>query len=123
MGIAVAVLIAFAFFASFRYKVTNKKLARIKYFNEVIENGGYDTLTQEEKLERIQLINQLAFKYDEEYDLSNVVYRNNVPEEEEFHGEGVAAAAGELAEDMSREEELESKEEMNKTSGGSSDNG
>ena len=123
MGIAVAVLIAFAFFASFRYKVTNKKLARIKYFNEVIENGCYDTLTQEEKLERIQLINQLAFKYDEEYDLSNVVYRNNVPEEEEFHGEGAAAAAGELAEDMSREEELESKEEMNKTFGGSSDNG
>ena len=123
MGIAVAVLIAFAFFASFRYKVTNKKLARIKYFNEVIENGGYDTLTQEEKLERIQLINQLAFKYDEEYDLNNVVYRNNVPEEEEFYGEGAAAAAGELAEDMSREEELERKEGMNKTSGGSSDNG
>ena len=42
---------------------------------------------------------------------------------EEFYGEGAAAAAGELAEDMSREEELESKEEMNKTSGGSSDNG
>ena len=118
MGIAVAVLIAFAFFSSFRYKVTNKKLARIKYFNEKVERGEYDTLTEEEKLERIQLINQLAFKYDEEYDKS-VVYRNNRPGElaEEFLGEGATSAMGDIAEgeEVLSEREAEGKEDSSKT--------
>ena len=97
--------------------MTNKKLARIKYFNEKVERGEYDTLTEEEKLERIQLINQLAFKYDEEYDKS-VVYRNNRPGElaEEFLGEGAPSAMGDIAEGEERQAELDcesSKEEGN----------
>ena len=116
MGISVAVLISFAFFASFRYKVTNKKLARIKYFNEKVEKGEYETLTEEEKLERIQLINQLAFNYDEDYDLANVINRPrelpedtplSVAEEEIVVAEGVSGTLGELAEDKEQSERCE----------------
>lgn len=124
MGIAVAVLISIAFFASFRYKVTNKKLDRIKYFNEKIEAGRYDTLTDEEKLERRQLINQLAFRYNEEYDLNNVVYRNRKnAAEEEFLGEGAISAIGDIAEAESREEELSEEDAYGKSCGGDKDGG
>ncbi len=107
MGISVAVLIAFAFFSSLRYKVNNKKLARIKYFNEKVERGEYDTLTEEEKLERIQLINQLAFKYDEEYDKTVVYRKNTMEQQEEFLGEGATSAMGDIAETCDRQRETE----------------
>ena len=124
MGIAVAVLIAFAFFASFRYKVTNRKLARIKYFNEKVEADLYDTLTEEEKEERRQLISQLAFRYNEEYDLNNVVYRNRKnAAEEEFLGEGAISAMGDIAEAESREEELSEEDVYSKSCGGDKDGG
>lgn len=124
MGIAVAALIAFAFFASFRYKVTNRKLARIKYFNEKVEADLYDTLTEEEKEERRQLISQLAFRYNEEYDLNNVVYRNRKnAAEEEFLGEGAISAMGDIAEAESREEELSEEEAYGKSCGGDKDGG
>lgn len=68
MGIAVVVLICIATFASFKYKVTSKKLARIHYFNGIAERGELALLSEEEKKERIALINELAGKYSEEED-------------------------------------------------------
>lgn len=73
MGISIVVLISVAMFASFKYKVTNAKLKRIRYFCELAEQGALDTLSEEEKQERIALINELAGKYDEKFDLENVV--------------------------------------------------
>ena len=75
MGIAIALLITLAMLASFRYKVTTAKLKRIRYFNDLGEKGLLGTLNEEEKAERIALINELAFKYNEKYDLENVVNR------------------------------------------------
>ena len=73
MGISIVVLISVAMFASFKYKVTNAKLKRIRYFCELAEQGALDTLSEEERQERIALINELAGKYDEKFDLENVV--------------------------------------------------
>ena len=75
MGIAIVVFITLAMLASFRYKVTTAKLKRIRYFNDLGEKGLLGTLNEEEKAERIALINELAFKYNEKYDLENVVNR------------------------------------------------
>lgn len=73
MGISIVVLISVAMFASFKYKVTNAKLKRIRYFCELAEQGALDTLSEEERQERTALIEELAGKYDEKYDLENVV--------------------------------------------------
>lgn len=73
MGVSIAVFISIAMFASFKYKVTNAKLKRIRYFCELAEQGALGSLTEEEKQERIALINELAGKYDEKFDLENIV--------------------------------------------------
>lgn len=73
MGISIVVLISVAMFASFKYKVTNAKLKRIRYFCELAEQGALDTLSEEERQERIALIEELAGKYDEKTDRENVV--------------------------------------------------
>lgn len=61
MGVAVCVLISAALFASFQYKVTSKKLIRIKYFLDHMHNGTLDALTDEEKEEMAKLQKELAF--------------------------------------------------------------
>ncbi len=73
MGVSIAVFISIAMFASFKYKVTNAKLKRIRYFCELAEQGALGSLNEEEKQERIALINELAGKYDEKFDLENIV--------------------------------------------------
>ncbi len=72
MGIAIAVLIAFALFSSFQFKLTNTILARMRYFSDKIKAGEYDALTDEEKQERIDLINKHYGKYDAEKDASMI---------------------------------------------------
>ncbi len=62
MGIAIAVLILIAFLASFRYKVTNKKLDRARYFIERKAEVGYEGLTTEEKTECDALCDELYGK-------------------------------------------------------------
>ena len=62
MGIAIAVLILIAFLASFRYKVTNKKLDRARYFIERKAEVGYEGLTAEEKTECDALCDELYGK-------------------------------------------------------------
>ena len=73
MGGFIAVFISLAFLASFMYKVTNKKLARIKYFNELAQKGELKNISEEENKERIALIEELAGKYDYEYDKKYVL--------------------------------------------------
>lgn len=63
MGITVAVLIAIALYASFKYKVDNKKLARIRYFIDARKKGV--ELSDEETAEREALIAELYGKVDE----------------------------------------------------------
>ena len=62
-------------FAAYKYKVTNDKLKRIKYFNELGAEGKLPELSAEENEERISLIKELAGKYDPEYDKEYVVNR------------------------------------------------
>ena len=64
MGVAVAVLISLAMFCSFKFKLNNKILARMRYFNDKVNHGEFDTLTDEEKEERIKLIQTHYGKYD-----------------------------------------------------------
>lgn len=72
MGIAIAVLIAFALFSSFQFHLNNKILARMRYFSEKIKNGEYDELTDEEKQERIDLIKKHYGKYRKEEDEARI---------------------------------------------------
>lgn len=60
MGVSIAVFIAIALFASFRYKITTKKLERIRYFIDARKRG--QVLTDEETQEREALIAELYGK-------------------------------------------------------------
>lgn len=59
-GIIVVVMISLAIWASLKYKVTDKKLTRIKYFLEKQRAGENDMLTDEEKAEKDALIKELG---------------------------------------------------------------
>ena len=72
MGVAIAVLIAFALFSSFQFHLNNKILTRMRYFSEKIKNGEYDELTDEEKQERIDLIKKHYGKYRQEEDEARI---------------------------------------------------
>ena len=62
MGLAIVVFIAIAFYASFRYKITNKKLTRVRYFIEARKSGT--VLSDEEEEERTALVHELYGKQD-----------------------------------------------------------
>ena len=62
MGLAIVVFIAIAFYASFRYKITNKKLTRVRYFIEARKAGT--VLSDEEEEERTALVHELYGKQD-----------------------------------------------------------
>lgn len=57
MGIAIVVFISIALYASFRYKITNKKLARVRYFIDARKEGT--ALSEEEEAERAALVHEL----------------------------------------------------------------
>ena len=59
-AVAVLVMISIGIWASVKYKVTDKKLARIKYFLEKQRAGENDTLTEEEKAEKQALLEELG---------------------------------------------------------------
>ena len=59
-AVAVLVMISIGIWASVKYKVTDKKLARIKYFLEKQRAGENDTLTEEEQAERQALLEELG---------------------------------------------------------------
>ena len=62
MGLAIVVFISVALWASFNYKITNKKLARVRYFIEARKNGT--VLSEEEEAERTALVHELYGKTD-----------------------------------------------------------
>ncbi len=62
MGLAIVVFISIALWASFNYKVTNKKLTRVRYFIEARKNGT--VLSEEEEAERTALVHELYGKTD-----------------------------------------------------------
>ncbi len=64
MGIAIAVLISFALFSSFQFKVNNKKLTRMRYFMDANREGRLLDLPEEELAERETLVKELYGKVD-----------------------------------------------------------
>lgn len=62
LGISVAVFITIAFLASFRYKITDKKLVRARHFIDKVKEEGIESLTEEEVEERNTLIKELYGK-------------------------------------------------------------
>lgn len=60
LGVSSVILLAVAFWASMKYKVTDKKLARVRYFNEHQRQGTLSTLRPAELKERESLIAELA---------------------------------------------------------------
>ncbi len=60
LGVSIAVFISVSLFASFRYKVTSKKLTRMRYFIEARKTGA--ELTSEEEAEREKLVAELYGK-------------------------------------------------------------
>ena len=57
MGLSIVVFISIALFASFKFRITNKKLTRVRYFIEARKNGA--VLTEEEEAERTALVHEL----------------------------------------------------------------
>ncbi|MDE6302644.1 MAG: MFS transporter, partial [Clostridia bacterium] len=60
LGISIAVFISVSLFASFRYKVTSKKLERMRFFIEARKSGT--ALTPEEEEERTKMVAELYGK-------------------------------------------------------------
>ncbi len=60
LGVAIAVFISIALFSSFKYKVTSKKLERMRYFRDAKKKGL--PLTEEEEAEREKMIKELYGK-------------------------------------------------------------
>jgi Na+/melibiose symporter-like transporter len=59
MGILIASLIAISLFSSFKFRVNNKKLERMRYFIDLNREGKLDEITEEEKAERDALVKEL----------------------------------------------------------------
>lgn len=60
LGCSIVLLISVALFASFKFKINNKKLVRIRYFIEKNKEGALASLSEDEKQERLSLIKELA---------------------------------------------------------------
>ena len=72
MGVSIAVLIALAMFCSFRFKLNNNILTRIRYYIDKVQHGQYDTLSDAEKEERIALIRAHYGRYDPDADAAMI---------------------------------------------------
>ena len=102
LGISVAVLIAFALFASFKYKVNSQKLTRIRYFIEARKSGKQ--LTDEESKEREALVAELYGKVNPEDVVEIVVSDDGNCEILSEGTEGALDEAAELNEQAQLEE-------------------
>lgn len=105
LGLSIAVFISIALFASFKYKITSKKLERMRFFIEAKKSGT--TLTPEEEEERTKMVADLYGKvnpndivdptlYDEE---GNLKIQDGNSEIETVQAEAVDAVAQGLAEE------------------------
>jgi len=95
MGIAIAILITTALVGSFQYKITSKKLARVKYYLDHMHNGTLDQLTDEERAEMEALQTELCFKAKVQPVRSNVSVTEEI---EENPTEAIADAMEEIVE-------------------------
>ncbi|MCL2629903.1 MAG: MFS transporter [Firmicutes bacterium] len=59
-GASITVLISWAIYSSLKYKVTNHKLLRLRYFTELQREGRIKELTREEREERVLLMKELT---------------------------------------------------------------
>ena len=59
MGVMIVALIAVSLFSSFKFRVNNKKLERMRYFIDINREGRLEEITDEEKAERDALIKEL----------------------------------------------------------------
>ena len=109
LGISVAVFIAIALFASFRYKITSAKLTRIRYFIEARKHGR--TLTEEESQEREALVAELYGKVNPA-DVVEIV----VDEEQSVDAQGFEGAF-ENAEELFGQEQSDEEREENAQNG------
>ena len=57
-------MIGFALFCSLQFKVTDKKLQRMRYYIEKVKEGGLQSLTAEETAERNSMVAELYGKVD-----------------------------------------------------------
>ncbi len=62
MGISIVILIGFALLCSLQFKVTDKKLHRMRYFIEKVKAGGLQSLTVAETDERNAMVAELYGK-------------------------------------------------------------
>ena len=60
LAISVTLLLSFGFLSSIKYKVTNHKLERIRFFNEKRNSSGVDSFTSEERSEYDTLRKELC---------------------------------------------------------------
>lgn len=104
LGISVAVFIAIALIASFRYKITSAKLTRIRYFIEARKHGR--TLTEEESQEREALVAELYGKVNPA-DVVEIV----VDEEQSVDAQGFEGAFENATEIFEQEQSDEEREE------------
>ena len=99
LGVAIAVFISIALFSSFKYKVTSKKLERMRYFIDAKKKGL--PLTEEEEAEREKMIKELYGKVnpDDVIDPSRYDEEGNLlvnPEQ----SDGEVAAQAEIQSDI-----------------------
>lgn len=107
LGISVAVFIAIALFASFRYKITSAKLTRIRYFIEARKHGRI--LTEEESQEREALVAELYGKVNPA-DVVEIV----VDEEQSVDAQGFEGAFENVEEVFEQEQSDEEREDAQK---------
>ena len=60
IAISVTVLLTIGFIASIKYKVTNKRLERIRYFGSKRNESGEESFTEEEMAEYLELKKKLC---------------------------------------------------------------
>ena len=97
MGLSIVVFISIALFASFKFRITNKKLTRVRYFIEARKSGT--VLTEEEEAERTALVHELYGARDPGG------YLPVMPGEEGEPAEDAAEEVSEDAEDIFGEDE------------------
>ncbi len=99
LGVAIAVFISIALFSSFKYKVTSKKLERMRYFIDAKKKGL--PLTEEEEAEREKMIKELYGKVNPDDVIDPSLYDeegNLLVNPEQSDGE--AAAQAEIPSDI-----------------------
>lgn len=60
LGVTITVLFTLGFIVSLKYKITDRKLERIRYFSDKKRDGTFDMISDEEKQEYQELQKELC---------------------------------------------------------------